>query len=65
VQKMAYRVKPAVVRVSAFAQADFRYPSTSFATSKRLGVKARDAVRVACRDRRGRLAAASSSIPTA
>src|SRR5439155_20598895 len=29
VQKMAYEVKPAVVRISAYATAQFRYPSSS------------------------------------
>lgn len=43
VQKMAYGVKPAVVRVSAFAQADFRYPLDVIqALERALGVKARD-----------------------
>ncbi|HEX2120351.1 MAG TPA: hypothetical protein VHL59_01795, partial [Thermoanaerobaculia bacterium] len=31
VQKMAYAVKPAVVRISAYATADFRYPAESIA----------------------------------
>ena len=44
VQKMAYGVKPAVVRVSAFAQADFRYPLDVIrALESVLGVPARDA----------------------
>jgi len=44
VQKMAYGVKPAVVRVSAFAQADFRYPlEVILELEGALGVKARDA----------------------
>jgi serine protease Do len=44
VQKMAYGVKPAVVRVSAFAQADFRYPVDIIqALEAALGVKAREA----------------------
>jgi serine protease Do len=44
VQKMAYGVKPAVVRVSALAQADFRYPLHVIkALEEALGVKARDA----------------------
>ncbi|MGZ5445333.1 MAG: trypsin-like peptidase domain-containing protein [Thermoanaerobaculia bacterium] len=43
VQKMAYGVKPAVVRVSAFATADFRYPLDVIQELERaLGVKARD-----------------------
>lgn len=43
VQKMAYGVKPAVVRVSAFATADFRYPLDVIqALERALGVKARD-----------------------
>lgn len=42
VQKMAYGVKPAVVRISAFATADFRYPiETIRGFEKTLGVKAR------------------------
>ncbi len=42
VQKMAYGVKPAVVRISAFATADFRYPiDTIKSFEKSLGVKAR------------------------
>jgi serine protease Do len=42
VQKMAYGVKPAVVRISAFATADFRYPiATVRSFEKTLGVKAR------------------------
>ncbi|HEY0371411.1 MAG TPA: trypsin-like peptidase domain-containing protein [Thermoanaerobaculia bacterium] len=44
VQKMAYSVKPAVVRVSAYAQADFRYPlDVIHDLEAALGVKARDA----------------------
>ena len=44
VQKMAYSVKPAVVRISAFATADFRYPpGTIKALESRLRVKARAA----------------------
>ncbi|HVE73069.1 MAG TPA: trypsin-like peptidase domain-containing protein [Thermoanaerobaculia bacterium] len=44
VQKVAYSVKPAVVRISAFATADFRYPIESVrAFEKSLGVKARAA----------------------
>lgn len=44
VQKMAYGVKPAVVRVSAFAQADFRYPLDVIKDlESALGVQARDA----------------------
>lgn len=44
VQKMAYGVKPAVVRVSAFAQADFRYPLDVIKDLQdALGVLARDA----------------------
>ena len=43
VQKMAYGVKPAVVRVSALAQAEFRYPlRVIHALEEALGVKARD-----------------------
>ncbi len=43
VQKMAYGVKPAVVRVSAFATADFRYPLDVIRVLERaLGVQARD-----------------------
>lgn len=43
VQKMAYSVKPAVVRVSAFATADFRYPPDVIQQLERvLGVRARD-----------------------
>jgi S1-C subfamily serine protease len=44
VQKMAYSVKPAVVRISAFATADFRYPLATIKTfESALGVKARAA----------------------
>jgi serine protease Do len=44
VQKMAYGVRPAVVRISAFATADFRYPiETVKAFEKTLRVKARAA----------------------
>ena len=44
VQKMAYGVKPAVVRISAFATADFRYPIATIKTFEaRLGAKARAA----------------------
>ena len=44
VQKMAYGVKPAVVRISAFATADFRYPREAIkAFESQLGVKARAA----------------------
>jgi S1-C subfamily serine protease len=44
VQKMAYSVKPAVVRISAFATADFRYPiETIRGFEKSLGEKARAA----------------------
>lgn len=32
VQKMAYAVKPAVVRISAYATADFRYPAAAVAS---------------------------------
>lgn len=43
IQKMAYSVKPAVVRISAFATADFRYPlATIQQLQSRLGVRARD-----------------------
>ena len=43
VEKMAYSVKPAVVRVSAFATADFRYPMEEIrALQSALGVSARD-----------------------
>jgi S1-C subfamily serine protease len=43
VQKMAYGVKPAVVRVSAFATAHFRYPLRVMkALESALGVPARD-----------------------
>ena len=43
VEKMAYSVKPAVVRISAFATADFRYPMTSIrALQEELRVNARD-----------------------
>lgn len=43
VQKMAYGVKPAVVRVSAFATADFRYPLDVIqALESALGARARD-----------------------
>jgi serine protease Do len=42
IQKMAYSVKPAVVRISAFATADFRYPlATIRGFESSLGVKAR------------------------
>ncbi|HEX6088227.1 MAG TPA: trypsin-like peptidase domain-containing protein [Thermoanaerobaculia bacterium] len=42
VQKMAYGVKPAVVRISAFATADFRYPvATIKKFETQLGIKAR------------------------
>ena len=42
VQKMAYGVKPAVVRISAFATADFRYPiETIRSFEPALGVKVR------------------------
>ena len=34
VQKMAYSVKPAVVRVSAFATADFHYPIEALRTTE-------------------------------
>ena len=44
VQKMAYGVKPAVVRISALATADFHYPlNTIKAFEVQLGVKARAA----------------------
>ncbi len=43
VQKMAYGVKPAVVRVSAFATADFRYPlDVVQALENAFGVRARE-----------------------
>lgn len=43
IQKMAYSVKPAVVRISAFATADFRYPLANIEQfQSRLGVRARD-----------------------
>lgn len=43
VQKMAYGVKPAVVRISAFATADFRYPASAIAHVESLiKLKARD-----------------------
>src|SRR2546427_6417884 len=39
VQKMAYEVKPAVVRISAYATAQFRYPSSSLdSISRDLGL---------------------------
>ena len=42
VQKMAYGVKPAVVRISAFATADFRYPiATVRSFEPALGVRTR------------------------
>ncbi|HUR80292.1 MAG TPA: trypsin-like peptidase domain-containing protein [Thermoanaerobaculia bacterium] len=42
VQKMAYGVKPAVVRISAFGTADFRYPlATIRSFEKKLGAKAK------------------------
>jgi len=42
VQKMAYGVKPAVVRISAFATADFRYPiATVRSFESSLGVRPR------------------------
>ncbi|HYC92261.1 MAG TPA: trypsin-like peptidase domain-containing protein [Thermoanaerobaculia bacterium] len=48
VQKMAYGVKPAVVRISAFAEADFRYPiATIKSFEAELGAKARAAESVA------------------
>ena len=44
VQRMAYAVKPAVVRISAFATADFRYPAASIAAIEReIAAGARDA----------------------
>ena len=43
VEKMAYSVKPAVVRVSAFATADFRYPMEAVRRLQQvIGAKARD-----------------------
>lgn len=43
VQKMAYSVKPAVVRISAYATADFRYTNAELAAiESSLGVSARD-----------------------
>ena len=43
VQKMAYRVKPAVVRVNAFATAEFHYPASAIRTlEEQLSTKARD-----------------------
>ncbi|HEX8169292.1 MAG TPA: trypsin-like peptidase domain-containing protein [Thermoanaerobaculia bacterium] len=43
VQKMAYAVKPAVVRISAYATADFRYGSADIANIERqLKLRARD-----------------------
>ncbi len=42
VQKMIYAVKPAVVRISAFATAEFRYSAAAVADiEKQLGLKAR------------------------
>jgi serine protease Do len=44
VQKMAYEVKPAVVRISAYATADFRYPAEAIAdVEKRMSIRARGA----------------------
>ena len=43
VEKMAYAVKPAVVRISAFGTAEFRYPAAAVKEiEKQLGLKARD-----------------------
>lgn len=42
VQKMAYAVKPAVVRISAYATADFRYPAENIAAiAAQSGIPAR------------------------